>query len=99
MKTTATSYGEPVSQLLERMGIFLSDGDTLSCDRDAMTRDGMQVEIVHRGTEVLTQDEVIPFETVYYEDETLAPDEEVILVQGKDGTDPPRNRDLLRKRQ
>ena len=85
MKTTATSYGEPVSQLLERMGIFLSDGDTLSCDRDAMTHDGLQVEIIHRGTEVLTQDEVIPFETVYYEDETLAPDEEVILVQGKDG--------------
>lgn len=85
MKTTATSYGEPVSQLLERMGIFLSDGDTLSCDRDAMTRDGLQVEIIHRGTEVLTQDEVVPFETVYYEDETLAPDEEVILVQGKDG--------------
>lgn len=85
MKTTATSYGEPVSQLLERMGIFLSDGDTLSCDRDAMTHDGLQIEIIHRGTEVLTQDEVVPFETVYYEDETLAPDEEVVLVQGRDG--------------
>ena len=85
MKTTATSYGEPVSQLLERMGIILSDGDTLSCDRDTMTHDGLQVEIIHRGTEVLTQDEIIPFETVYYEDETLAPDEEVVLVQGKDG--------------
>ena len=85
MKTTATSYGEPVSQLLERMGIILSDGDTLSCDRDAMTRDSLQIEIIHRGTEVLTQDEVVPFETVYYEDETLAPDEEVVLVQGKDG--------------
>ena len=67
------------------MGIFLSDGDTLSCDSDALTRDGLQIEIIHRDTEVLSQDEVVPFETVYYEDETLAPDEEVVLVEGKDG--------------
>ena len=85
MKAVATSHGEPVCELLERMGIILSDGDTLSCDRDALTRDGMQIEIVHRGTEVLTQDEVVPFDTVYYEDPTLEPDEEVVLVEGQDG--------------
>ena len=85
MTTVVTSHGEQVSELLDRMGLFLSDGDTLSCERDALTRDGMQIEIVHRGTEVLTQDEVIPFETVYYEDPTLEPDEEVVLVEGQDG--------------
>lgn len=85
MKTSATSYGEPVSELLERMGILLSDGDTLSCDRGALTRDGMQIEIIHRGTEIESFDEVIPYETVYYEDPTLAPDEEVVMVEGQDG--------------
>lgn len=85
MKAVATSHGEPVCDLLGRMGIVLSDGDTLSCDRDAVTRDGMQIEIVHRGTEVLTQDEVVPFDTVYYEDPTLEPDDEVVLVEGQDG--------------
>ena len=85
MKTSATSYGEPVSELLERMGILLSDGDTLSCDRDALTHDGMQIEIVHRGTEIQSLDEVIPYETVYYEDPTLSPDEEVVMVEGQNG--------------
>ena len=85
MRTTATSYGEPVSELLERMGIFLSEGDTLSCESSAYTHDGLQIEIVHRGTQILTQDEVIPYETVYFEDPSLAPDEEVVLVQGRDG--------------
>ena len=66
MKAVATSHGEPVCELLERMGIILSDGDTLSCDRDALTRDGMQIEIVHRGTEVLTQDERVREMLVYY---------------------------------
>ena len=85
MRTTATSYGEPVSELLERMGIFLSEGDTLSCESSAYTHDGLQIEIVHRGTQILTQDEVIPYETVFFEDPSLAPDEEVVLVQGRDG--------------
>ena len=73
MRTTATSYGEPVSELLERMGIFLSEGDTLSCESSAYTHDGLQIEIVHRGTQILTQDEVIPYETVFFEDPSSEP--------------------------
>lgn len=79
------TYGETVAALLDRMGIQLTAGDRLSCESSSLTYDGMTIEIVHRRSEIVEADEAIPFETSYFEDPTLAPDEEIILVAGVDG--------------
>lgn len=80
------TYGETVKELLERMGLSPAAGDVLSCDVETVTYDGLVVEIVQKQIEILEHDEVIPFETNYYEDPELAADEELVLTEGADGT-------------
>lgn len=79
------TYGETVETLLERMGLSPAAGDVLSCEPNTMTYDGLIVEIVYKQIEITEHDEVIPFETNYYEDPELAPNEEVVLTEGSDG--------------
>lgn len=77
--------GESVSSLLERSGFALSAGDELSCTPDTVTSDGMTVEIVNRRVEIVENDEVIPYETNYFEDPELEAGEEIVLIEGVDG--------------
>ncbi len=79
------TYGETVAELLERAGILLGSGDTLSCEGSDETYDGMVVEIVHREVRTEEYDEIIPCDVNYYEDPTLDPDEELVLIEGTDG--------------
>lgn len=79
------TYGEMVAELLERAGILLGSGDTLSCEGSDETYDGMVVEIVHREVRTEEYDEIIPCDVNYYEDPTLDPDEELVLIEGTDG--------------
>lgn len=85
VKSTVGTYGETVEQLLSRMGLRLEEGDSLSCDASTPTFDGMTVEITNRRVETLTDHEVVPFKTKYFEDPTLKPNEIKILVKGSDG--------------
>lgn len=79
------TYGESVSSLLARMGITLEGGDVLCCDSEALTYDGMRVEIVLRETKIEEADQAIPYQTNVFEDPELEPGEELILVPGTDG--------------
>ncbi len=79
------TYGETVGQLLDRLGITLSVNDSVSYETDSLTHDGMIVEIIRKGVQVYEYDEVIPFETKYYDDPELAPGEEIVLIEGVNG--------------
>lgn len=81
---TATSYGEPLSQLLARLGITV-DETVVSVPVDTITYNGMQVRIDSLGESTERYTVEIPFETVYCDDPTLALGEEKILVVGAPG--------------
>ena len=82
---TVGTYGETVEQLLERLGITVESQDTLSCEPDQQTYDGLHVDIIYRETKLEETETVVPYTTNYYEDASLEPGEEIILIEGKDG--------------
>lgn len=81
----ATSYGESLETLLDRLGIASGDGRQISLPLDTMTYEGMEVTVTRivESTETYTVE--IPFETTYCEDPTLPLGEEKILVEGQNG--------------
>lgn len=79
------TYGETIESLLTRMDITLGKNDVLSCKREALTYDGMDVEIIERVVEITENDVIVPHETKYFEDPELDPDAELVLVEGEDG--------------
>lgn len=79
------TYGETVGALLQRAGIELHEGDVLSCEADSPTHDGMVLEVVNRKTVTEEYDEIIPYQTNYFEDPDLEADTELVLVDGVNG--------------
>lgn len=79
------SYGGTVSDILDSLDITLSDSDVLSCGLDTQTYDGMSISITRVTHETLEYEEPIPYGTRTFEDTSLAPGEEEILLEGKDG--------------
>ena len=79
------SYGETVSQLLQRIGITADSSVKISVPLTAKTYNGMVLRVsrIYENTEQYTVE--IPFETVYCEDPSLAEGVEKILVPGKVG--------------
>jgi uncharacterized protein YabE (DUF348 family)/3D (Asp-Asp-Asp) domain-containing protein len=79
------SYGETVSELLERQNIRLGELDRIDCDLTEQTYDGMDITITLVRQQTIETEEDIPYETVIYEDNTLAEGAEVVLTEGQDG--------------
>ena len=79
------SYGETVEEVLNSVGITLADTDQVSCSLDMATYDGMTIRINRIRTEVVEYEQTVPHVDEIYEDATLEPGEEVVLVQGADG--------------
>lgn len=79
------TYGGTAADVLDSLDITLSDTDKLSCPLDAATYDGMTILISRRHSEILEYEEIIPHEDQILEDPSLAPGEEVVLIQGTDG--------------
>ncbi len=79
------TYGESVGQLLERMGLEITERDRISCQTDQLTYDGLLVQVVHTEVKIEQTEIVIPYETNYFEDPTLEPGEEIVLLEGVDG--------------
>ena len=79
------SYGETVESLLNRLGLILTDRDILSVPVDTVTADGMVITISHTTRVEETYSEIIPFQTVYCYDPSLAEGQQVILTAGVDG--------------
>ena len=82
---TATASGEPLQDLLDRLGVTIDENVVVSVPLDTVTYAGMQVRIDSLGqaTERYTVD--VPFETVYCDDPTLPLGEEKVLVAGVPG--------------
>ena len=81
----ATSCGETVGQLLQRLGIALTDADVLSRDQQEEIFDGMELSIDRIITCRETFSATVPHETQYRNDETLPQGTQRILSEGQDG--------------
>ena len=82
---TASSYGEPLRELLVRLGITIDENVVVSVPLDTVTYNGMQVRINTLGESTERYTVEIPFETVYRDEPTLAVGEEKVLVAGVPG--------------
>lgn len=81
-----TSGGRTVQELLDELEITLSEADICSVPLDTETYDGMCIEITRMTETTVTTEEVIAYETEYYEDETLAVGESQQVTAGVNGT-------------
>lgn len=79
---TATSYGETLEDLLNRMGISAHGNYTVSMAMDTETFDGMAVKVQHiaQTEESYTVD--IAYETVYCYDPSLPAGKQEVIVTG-----------------
>ena len=84
-KIQATSYGESLQTLVDRLGLQTYGTYSVSEDLKSMTYDGMEVHInnVVQAQETYTVE--LPFETIYCSDPTLPEGQEEILVEGAVG--------------
>ena len=74
-----------VKELLEHLSIALDQNTTVSVSLDAMVYDGMEIIVTRtvHTTEVYTK--AIPYETTYYEDDTLPLGTQVVVNEGRNG--------------
>lgn len=79
------SYGGTVADVLASLDIVLTDADALSCSVDARTYDGMTIHLDRLQNQILEYEEAIAHQVTVYEDASLEPGEEKVLVQGADG--------------
>ena len=81
----ATSTGETVAQLLERMGLEVGEEDWLSAGGESRTFDGMYLRIARVLRQEQTYAATIPYATLCCGDPTLPVGTEQLLRQGKNG--------------
>lgn len=81
----ATSYGETVEQLLQRLEISSDGAYQVSVPADTATYDGMEIAVRWHFTDRQTYTEEIPYTVSYCEDPTLDLGEEKVIVPGKNG--------------
>jgi len=84
-KNTYATYGNTVGGLLESLKITLGENDNASYDLADETFNGMVIDILRTTVKTLQYDTVIPAETVYYMDASLAAGEILVLQAGRDG--------------
>lgn len=85
MTRTVATYGETVQELLNRIGIVLTQEDAVSVSLNDETYDGMVLTISHELTVEETYTVSVPFETKYCYDASLAEGERVVLTPGSEG--------------
>jgi len=80
-----STHGETVGALLNRVGVPVAGGYSVSLPMGTETYDGMQVTVTHtiRNNETYTVE--LPYETLYCEDPTLPKGEQKVLVEGSVG--------------
>ena len=81
-----STYGETVEEMLDRLGIKVAEGDLLSESLATMSYDGMILTITRTMTVEETYTVLIPYETEYCYDPTLAEGEQVVLTAGAEGS-------------
>jgi len=76
---------ETVGQLLARLGLDVTDHDTLSHPLDCPVTDGMALRVDSCLTRVETYTSTIPHETTFCADASLPQGTEEVLIRGQDG--------------
>lgn len=79
------SYGETVESLLERLSLILTKEDIVSVPLNSQTFDGLNITISRSLETEETYIAVLPYETTYCYDATLAEGEEKVLTPGVNG--------------
>ncbi len=80
-----TSYGETVAQLLQRLGLEVGEGDTVSLSPEQATYDGLVLKIYREIRQEQTYTVTMPLETVYCADPMLPVGTHLVLIQGRNG--------------
>lgn len=82
---TVSSTGETVSALLSRLNLDITENDTLSCDPETVTQDGMVISV----DQVITREETyavsVPMSVQRCDAPDLPQGREEVVAQGRDG--------------
>lgn len=81
----ASTYGESLTQLLQRLGVSYEGIYQVSLPLDTQTYDGMQVTITSNVTDEQTYTAEIPYEISYCDDPSLPVGEEKVIMEGQIG--------------
>lgn len=81
----ATSYGETVGQLLQRLDISSDGAYTVTPSVDTATYDGMEISVRWTLTDRQSYTEEIPYDVSYCEDPSMAEGEQRIITEGQNG--------------
>lgn len=81
----ATSYGETVEELLQRLELTVGEGDELFPRPDAQTYDGLEVRIYRKHQQEQIYTVTMPQEILYCCDPTLPVGTHLVLTQGRSG--------------
>ncbi len=79
------TQAKTVGDLLDEKGVKMDAADTLNTNRSASITDGMTIEVWRNGTQTVTQDEAIPFETEQIQDADQPAGYKAVKEAGQDG--------------
>ena len=79
------SYGETVGELLERINLTLKGDDAIDVALEAMTYDGMELNIDRWTTTTEFVYEEVPFETEYVQTNKMVKGDEKVTTEGVNG--------------
>ena len=79
------TYGTTVGAILDQLHIPTGDDVQISQPLEATTSNGMEITVSYLEYKTETYTRTEPCQTQYCIDETLAPDEEFVLIEGSDG--------------
>ena len=82
---TATSHGETIKELLDRLNLSLGENDTVSWPLDDTTFDGMRLRVENVIRQEQTYTTTIPHGTRYCFSPSLPEGMEQVVVEGVDG--------------
>ncbi|MFN2134800.1 MAG: ubiquitin-like domain-containing protein [Candidatus Promineifilaceae bacterium] len=74
-----------VAEALAQAGIAVSETDIVTPPRDQLVVAGAVIEVVRSGEELLVEDEIVPFQTIYQPTDTLDLDSKELLSSGVPG--------------
>ena len=74
-----------VKSLLEQLNIVPDENSTVSVALDAPLYDGLEITITRTVHTTETYTKAVPYETTYYEDDTLPMGTQVIVSEGRNG--------------
>lgn len=82
---TATTHGETVGELLQRLNISIGENDVVSRALDDLTYDGLKLRIDQVVTQEQTYTSTVSHGTAYCYDATLPEGMEEVVAEGVDG--------------